>query len=150
AERRREIGGIAAAIEPEHARGCKARCNAAHIGADAGVAACPRRKSGGFVVLIGQGDSRADVRLRNVERFVDAGQVTKRYTAALTRPAFEMTPYVTRKPLAALNFQACSSASSSAIMPSITLRPPSQNAGSRASRPNGFNSSLWCLVPPAA
>jgi hypothetical protein len=43
-----------------------------------------------------------------------------------------------------------SNASSSRIMRSITPRPPSQNFGSLASRPNGLSSSEWCLVPPAA
>src|SRR5262249_37345397 len=42
------------------------------------------------------------------------------------------------------------SCSSSAIMPSITCRPPCQKGGSRASSPNGLSSSVWCLVPPAA
>ena len=40
-------------------------------------------------------------------------------------------------------------ASSSAIMPSIMPRPICQKAGSVASRPKGFSSSAWCLVPPA-
>jgi hypothetical protein len=43
----------------------------------------------------------------------------------------------------------CSIASSSPISRSIIERPICQKAGSRASRPNGARSSVWCLVPPA-
>jgi hypothetical protein len=39
--------------------------------------------------------------------------------------------------------------SSSAIIRSISDSPPDQNAGSRASSPNGAKSSAWCFVPPA-
>lgn len=45
--------------------------------------------------------------------------------------------------------QPLSSASSSSISPSIIDSPLLQNDGSVASRPKGFRSSAWCLVPPA-
>ena len=40
-------------------------------------------------------------------------------------------------------------ASSSSMKPSIIDRPLAQKAGSEASRPKGFRSSLWCFDPPA-
>ena len=46
-------------------------------------------------------------------------------------------------------FQFLSNASNSSISPSIIDRPLLQNDGSVASRPKGFRSSEWCLVPPA-
>ncbi len=40
-------------------------------------------------------------------------------------------------------------ASNSSMKPEIIDRPLSQNCGSLASSPNGANSSLWCIEPPA-
>ncbi len=49
--------------------------------------------------------------------------------------------YTSSRPAAAAKAASALSFSSSSIIPSITLSPPCQNAGSRASRPNGLSNS---------
>ena len=128
AQRRGKFGGVLGAVEvhAEEARARHPRRDAADVRADAGVAAGAGGEAVSF--LVGHDTE--------ISAFVGRRH---RYRAAITRPAVVRSPYF-----------ALSNASSSPIIRSITPRPPCQNFGSRASRPNGASSSAWCLVPPAA